>query len=212
MTACSDDEDQYVRTGVVYRLYDRNGSLIYIGSTGDTVAGRLVFHRYFSMFACAVAEGRETERMPLADARVAEKLAIATERPPLNMNHNPDYAGLSRVEKWAKYREALLALPLLKDIPAEHWQMAVDGHMADRVGATKRRREGGQADTSAALTPISLPQLTGLFTPKPSGIDSLTTPRARCTEADGMSDVDRRDQRMTRAAAHIGMSTTARAR
>jgi predicted GIY-YIG superfamily endonuclease len=80
---------------VVYRIYDKDGVLLYIGSTVD-LCQRIRGH-FGSRWSCsenaALRERFDTvfgEPFPtLAEARAAEKQAIREEGPLLNKEHNP---------------------------------------------------------------------------------------------------------------------------
>lgn len=74
--------------GYVYRLYSDNGSLLYIGCTWN-VARRVRAHKRNSRFGHLIAS-HDAVWYPIRDeALVAEREAIAAERPPFNkrMDH-----------------------------------------------------------------------------------------------------------------------------
>lgn len=81
-------------TAVVYRVYDRNGALLYIGSTRE-ITSRMAVHMAdhkspiaFAMQMCATRW--ETEEYPTYEAaKAAEVAAIEAEAPYLNRQHNP---------------------------------------------------------------------------------------------------------------------------
>ncbi len=89
----TDDED--TTPHYLYRLYAKDGTLLYIGCTGD-VQGRIYYH----LSMCHIGNGithalyfgldHWTEwRYPTkAEARAAERAAIAAEAPLLNKAHN----------------------------------------------------------------------------------------------------------------------------
>jgi len=80
-------------TYVVYRCYDRDGRLFYIGSTGDIVS-RMAVHRSSranpasTQLSLHMARYQVEEFPSESDARRAERLAIAAEAPLLNVHHN----------------------------------------------------------------------------------------------------------------------------
>ena len=81
-------------SAVVYRVYDRNGALLYIGSTRELEA-RKAIHRSdhaspiaFAMQMCA-ARWDTTEYATYEEAKAAEVAAIKAEAPFLNRQHNP---------------------------------------------------------------------------------------------------------------------------
>jgi len=81
-------------TPVVYRVYDRLGTLLYIGSTSE-INQRQAIHMAdhaspiaFPMQMCA-ARWDLTEYPDMESAKKAEREAIAAEAPYLNRQHNP---------------------------------------------------------------------------------------------------------------------------
>lgn len=73
-------------TWVVYRAYDADDRLIYVGATGN-IERRLSNHRSTSWWS-SLARRVEVERHPaMPDALRAETEAIRTERPAFNMQH-----------------------------------------------------------------------------------------------------------------------------
>lgn len=71
-------------THVVYRCYDRDGALLYIGATGN-LAKRLDKHRGSSVWHPRIARV-ESEPFPsLQAALAAERSAIREEQPPYNI-------------------------------------------------------------------------------------------------------------------------------
>lgn len=78
----------------VYRLFDAEGRLLYIGSAEDVVQ-RIYLHRtqYAATFGPTIARHyhhHTSEEYPDArSAYEAEKAAIRAECPPLNIHHNP---------------------------------------------------------------------------------------------------------------------------
>lgn len=73
---------------VVYRFFDSDDHLLYIGSTSMFMR-RLIEHQYHATFFADIArvtlEHHETKR----GAEAAERLAIATEMPLHNVQHKP---------------------------------------------------------------------------------------------------------------------------
>ena len=81
-------------SAVVYRVYDAQGALLYIGSTRDLTARQAIHmadHKSpiaFAMQMCAVRW--TTEDYPTYEAaKAAEVAAIKAEAPYLNRQHNP---------------------------------------------------------------------------------------------------------------------------
>ena len=94
MTRLRDDE--LVRPHSVYRCYAADGSLLYVGCASD-VEGRM-FHHLHRCNAWKQPNGTLRRHMAhwdaveyptKAEARAAERSAIANERPLLNKQHNP---------------------------------------------------------------------------------------------------------------------------
>lgn len=87
--------------GAVYRLYDADDNLIYIGSTGDPVT-RIRQHQKGSVVGTPTAQQiREryhrhefTFYPTLVEARAAEAVAIRKEAPELNRQHAGPWRGL----------------------------------------------------------------------------------------------------------------------
>lgn len=71
-------------TGVVYRVYDANDCLLYVGSTGDLPARLSVHRREAPWWPAAVRMTRQDHGL-LIDARIAERTAIDTEHPLFNL-------------------------------------------------------------------------------------------------------------------------------
>lgn len=94
------NEDQYddvprrERPHYVYRIFDKDGRLLYIGCT-EQVDQRIYMHRATYTLACAWEihewyDHHTSEELPtLAAARAAERAAIKAEAPLLNRQHNP---------------------------------------------------------------------------------------------------------------------------
>lgn len=81
-------------SAVVYRVYDINGALIYIGSTRDLEARKAIHmadHASPIAFAMQMCADRwdTTEYATYDDAKAAEVAAITAEAPFLNRQHNP---------------------------------------------------------------------------------------------------------------------------
>lgn len=75
---------------VVYRCFDTDGHLLYIGSSVN-VANRYSYHRWEKNWWADVARTEEQRFPSLPAARVAERKAIEAERP--LHNHSPRTAG-----------------------------------------------------------------------------------------------------------------------
>src|SRR5690349_9262135 len=81
-------------TPVVYRVYDRAGTLLYIGSTSE-IGQRKAIHMSDRSSAIAWPMQRCAARWDLTpypdmeSAKAAEREAIKTEAPHLNRQHNP---------------------------------------------------------------------------------------------------------------------------
>lgn len=67
----------------VYRCFDESGRLIYVGFTA-TPSGRIAAHESQSWWASQIARIEWSDYPTRADARAAEKEAIATENPRWN--------------------------------------------------------------------------------------------------------------------------------
>jgi len=81
-------------SAVVYRVYDRNGALLYIGSTREINARKAIHmadrasHIAWPMQMCA--HQWQTQEYPTyEEAKAAEVAAIKAEAPYLNRQHNP---------------------------------------------------------------------------------------------------------------------------
>lgn len=98
--------------GVVYRLLDANGRLLYVGSTADITA-RVRSHRASPAFRGRVASVHHTRRMPMSQAHRLEALTILTEQPLLNQLRNPLYASMTKAERSRRVHEALADCPLV---------------------------------------------------------------------------------------------------
>lgn len=112
-------------TAVVYRVYDRNGALLYIGSTRDLDARKSIHmadHKSpiaFAMQMCA-ARWDATEHPTYAAAKSAEVAAIKAESPFLNRQHNPtrwrrvngEWVSLLPLYEMSWNRTAVTARPL----------------------------------------------------------------------------------------------------
>lgn len=72
----------------VYRLYDANDRLLYVGRSCD-VAARLRCHAAHKPWWPAVTRHTVSEPMHRLDAIRAERSAIHCERPLYNVRHNP---------------------------------------------------------------------------------------------------------------------------
>lgn len=81
MSGVRDADDP--RENFVYRLYNDDGDLLYIGCTDD-VESRLMLH-HVGGYSRVVSQAYPTRVL----ARAAERAAIATEAPLLNKQHNP---------------------------------------------------------------------------------------------------------------------------
>jgi hypothetical protein len=78
-------------TGYVYRCYDPQGALIYIGSTIDVNARLTVGHRTEAWWYDQVARVDSTEFPTIAAAVRAEAAAIRAELPRWNVKHKPTH-------------------------------------------------------------------------------------------------------------------------
>jgi hypothetical protein len=78
-------------SGDVYRCYNAEGELLYIGSTFRHAAVRLTHHRYTQPWWGEVAEVR-IEKHPYSTLRAVEFAAIRDELPLYNVIHNPRFA------------------------------------------------------------------------------------------------------------------------
>lgn len=81
---------RYKDKHVLYRVYDRDDRLLYIGVTTD-INARMTIHRSttFEMFRYAHRVETEDGYKNYASAHEAEKAAIKAEMPWLNRQHNP---------------------------------------------------------------------------------------------------------------------------
>lgn len=97
MTGYRDAEDKHAH--VVYRMYDAQGALLYIGVTSD-LSRRLQMHLNRPAYKYAAIPGRAEIHARLHDftvtqypsralANAAERAAITAEAPELNRHHNP---------------------------------------------------------------------------------------------------------------------------
>lgn len=99
----------------VYRCYDADDSLIYIGCTVTSVKRRLLTHRRaHPEVAERTVRWTEEEYPDRVSALTAEARAIYFERPQLNFHHNGDVhprAGtmvpLTPEESWARLRAVI---------------------------------------------------------------------------------------------------------
>lgn len=71
-------------TATVYRVYDQGDCLLYVGSTGN-LSARLFVHRRESAWWPAAARMSITHHFDLDAARIAERMAIASESPLFNL-------------------------------------------------------------------------------------------------------------------------------
>lgn len=117
------------RLGRVYRAYDAAGRLIYIGSTAN-IDQRIKVHAGNTWWWCFVDKVHTTAWMDLVDARADEIEAIRTERPLLNQQHNPDYAGLSRAQRLEKVAQSLV--PVRDQMP-DGFTVINDGAAEDQA-------------------------------------------------------------------------------
>ena len=102
MTVIDTPPDVTTTTACVYRIYDAQNRLLYIGSTHD-LHSRLSEHRS-PWTSCAGAPGwrfwwlydhhTATEYPTLPMARAAERQAIVAERPTSNIQGNPSFVAL----------------------------------------------------------------------------------------------------------------------
>jgi hypothetical protein len=124
--------------GYVYRCYDLVGDLAYIGSAAD-VFNRLQVHMNQGAIGPYINGVYYTSYADIETARAAEVEAIRRERPPLNRQHNPDYAGLSREDADVLFEEALAELAPADGPPAYISDARLDG-LEDRPWPTPEGR------------------------------------------------------------------------
>ena len=74
---------------VVYRVFDANGRLIYIGSTRDLVS-RFAQHERLSWWHELIADVTAVAYPEMDAARAAEEVAIQEEQPAFNVRHTTD--------------------------------------------------------------------------------------------------------------------------
>jgi predicted GIY-YIG superfamily endonuclease len=74
---------------VLYRLYDKDGDLLYIGITSDVVA-RMAGHRGDKSWWNEVADKKFEYFKTRAELEAVERLAIIREKPLYNVIHHPD--------------------------------------------------------------------------------------------------------------------------
>lgn len=79
------------RRGIVYRLYDAAGALLYIGATGN-LRQRFQFHRKDKPWWPDVAGKRLDVYDRVAEAKEAERCAILSEDPVHNISGTPKMA------------------------------------------------------------------------------------------------------------------------
>jgi len=83
-------EDELVPLNhILYRLYDKDGELLYVGITSDVVS-RMAGHRADKFWWEEVAEKRFEYMESRAELEAAERIAIIRERPLYNITYNPD--------------------------------------------------------------------------------------------------------------------------
>lgn len=70
----------------LYRIYDKSGHLVYIGST-DSIGERIAVHRRIAKWRDRIADVRTTTYPTLPAARAAEVAAIKAEHPECNILH-----------------------------------------------------------------------------------------------------------------------------
>ena len=74
---------------VLYRLYDQDGQLLYVGITSDVVA-RMAGHRADKWWWDEVADKRFDYYETRAELEAVERLSIIQEKPLYNIIHHPD--------------------------------------------------------------------------------------------------------------------------
>jgi hypothetical protein len=77
----------------LYRYFDRNGTLIYVGVTKRGIRRNLE-HAFDKEWWPHVHHQKVTHFDTYAQALAAEKAAIQEYRPPFNVQHNPSHAGM----------------------------------------------------------------------------------------------------------------------
>lgn len=86
------DMGRLSRPHFVYRLYDKDDELLYIGCTSN-VGNRVRMHRKYSprsaIFAHWIARIESVEYPNYQTALSAERVAIQSELPPFNVRWNP---------------------------------------------------------------------------------------------------------------------------
>lgn len=84
---CRAVSDGTVKQPVVYRAFDKNGELLYIGST-KSLPNRLSAHRTSTWWWPVVKRIEHHDFPTLEAARDAERVAIRAEHPKMNVQHN----------------------------------------------------------------------------------------------------------------------------
>lgn len=95
----------------VYRLYDADGTLLYIGCTENLEARRIQhtgYQQWWPMVASYRLTGPFETRLA---ALTAERDAIKAEQPQFNIHHNPNRRPLSLDEFWHCSTERLRIHP-----------------------------------------------------------------------------------------------------
>jgi hypothetical protein len=82
----------------VYRCYDAHSRLLYVGHT-EEFGYRWTIHRSASPWVGFSARQEVGPEIPLLEAREQERAAIRDERPLFNVQGNPDYRGMPKVER-----------------------------------------------------------------------------------------------------------------
>ena len=103
-------------TGRVYRAYDAEGVLLYVGSSNHPPQ-RYEYHRQHSPWWLFKAEIREQEYPSLTDARTAELVAIETEHPRWNVVGR----SVDHPDGWINQAFGIKSAPWLRD-ELEAWR------------------------------------------------------------------------------------------
>ena len=91
----------------LYRYFDKNGVLLYVGITGRGIA-RNAEHNKTQPWWQYVARQEVDHFRSRDEALSAERITIETYRPPFNQRHNPE---------WPEVRDAYLALVATNRVP-----------------------------------------------------------------------------------------------
>ncbi len=138
---------------VVYRHFNSNGELIYVGQTHDP-SERLSKHRTNSLWWDLVASTTYTRYETLAEATQAEITAIRTERPLWNRNHamrmtliNEKITAATPFVK-SLYTAWPAGTPLLSALEIQNLMNITTGFMGNRIVAELLRESGIESKSS----------------------------------------------------------------